>query len=63
MALSRAEINQRSNEKLGATTKTYKLKIQTIEQIKQLSEQLGISQSQLISNAISAYAEQKSPSP
>lgn len=61
MALSRAEINQRSNQKRGVINKAFKLNQHTVDLIISLSQQDGISQAQLITQLINDYANSKKP--
>ncbi|OCG63828.1 hypothetical protein A9G48_05050 [Gilliamella sp. wkB18] len=63
MALSKAEIQKRSDEKRGFKSKGYKLPIKTIEMIAELSEITGKPQSAIICDAIKLYNSilQKSP--
>lgn len=58
MAMSRAEINARSDAKRGVKVKGFKLHESTIAQIEQLAQQLGLSQSQLIKLAVERLNEQ-----
>ncbi|MCX8578469.1 ribbon-helix-helix domain-containing protein [Gilliamella sp. B2717] len=55
MALSKSEIQKRSDEKRGVKPKGYKLTIETIELISELSKQTGAPQSKIIENAILMY--------
>ncbi|OCG60818.1 hypothetical protein [Gilliamella sp. Nev3-1] len=55
MALSRAEIQKRSDEKRGVKPKGYKLSIETIEMIAELSKSTGKSQGMVIEEAIKLY--------
>ncbi len=48
MAKSRAEIQKESDKRRGVKLKTFQLPLTTIDKIKQLSDERGISQSQLI---------------
>jgi len=58
MTKSRSEINQRSNERRGILSKSYKLHESTVEQIKVLSWSTGESQAKIITEAVKLYAEQ-----
>ncbi|WP_314879370.1 hypothetical protein [Haemophilus parahaemolyticus] len=58
MAMSRAEINAKSDAKRGIKAKTFKLHESTIAQIEQLSIRLDIPQNQLIKLAIERLTEQ-----
>jgi predicted DNA-binding ribbon-helix-helix protein len=60
MALSRSEINQRSNEKRGVVNKGFKLNQDIVDQIIALAQQEGLSQSQFITKLIKDYQKQKS---
>ena len=55
MALSRAEIQKRSDEKRGVKPKGYKLQIEKIEIITELSKRKGKSQGMIIEEAIKLY--------
>jgi predicted DNA-binding protein len=57
MALSKAEIQKRSDEKRGVKPKGYKLPIETIEMIAELSEITGKPQGAIISDAIKLYKD------
>ena len=52
MALTRAEIQRKSDEKRGVKSKAYKLPIHVIELIVELSDKTGKSQSKIIEEAI-----------
>lgn len=52
MSKSRTDIQQESDSKRGVTPKTYKLPKQLVDDIAQLAAQKGVSQSQLIADAI-----------
>ncbi|MBS9781340.1 MAG: ribbon-helix-helix protein, CopG family [Gammaproteobacteria bacterium] len=56
MAKSRAEIQKKSDDKRGVTTKTYRLPKSLVLQIAELSKEHGISQGELIKRAIEQYA-------
>jgi predicted DNA-binding protein len=55
MALSRAEIQKRSDDKRGVKPKSYKLPLETIDTIIALSNGTGKSQSKIIEEAIKLY--------
>ena len=55
MALSRSEIQKRSDEKRRVKSRGYKLRIEIIEIISELSQQTGAPQSKIIENAILMY--------
>lgn len=55
MALTRAEIQKRSDERRGVKPKSYKLSLETIDTIIALSEGTGKSQSKIIEEAIQLY--------
>lgn len=61
MALSRAEINERSNEKRGIKNKAFKLNIDDIAMIKQTAIDLGLSEAKLVVEAIKFYRDNKKP--
>lgn len=57
MALSRTEIQKKSDAKRGVKIKSFKLSVEVVEDIAQLSEVLGISQSQLLTNMVSEWKQ------
>ena len=57
MALSRIEINARSEAKRGIKVKSFKLHESTIAHIEQISQQTGLSQTKLITQAIEMLGE------
>jgi predicted DNA-binding protein len=57
MALSKAEIQKRSDKKRGVKSKGYKLPIETIEMIAELSEITSKPQGAIISDAIKLYKD------
>lgn len=59
MALSKYEIQKRSNEKLGLKMRGYRLPAETVDDIANLAKAAGISQAALIIAAIAAYKEQQ----
>lgn len=62
MALSRAEINERSNEKRGIKNKAFKLNIDDIAMIKQTAIDFGLSEAKLVVEAIKFYRDNKKAS-
>ena len=52
MALTRAEINERSNQKRGIKSKSFKLHVDDIELIQSTAKKLNISQTKLITEAV-----------
>lgn len=62
MALTRVQINQKSDEKRGVKTKGFKLHINDIALIEQASKDLNIPQSQLIVDAVKLYLENEKAS-
>lgn len=62
MALSRAEINQRSNEKRGVKNKSFKLNLDDIAMIKQTAIDFNLSEAKLVVEAIKFYRENKKAS-
>lgn len=62
MALTRQEINARSDAKRGIKSKSLKLHLDTIALLEQLSQQLGIGQNQVVTQALAAFAQKHSPS-
>ncbi|QMT39308.1 ribbon-helix-helix protein, CopG family [Neisseria sicca] len=57
MALSRTEIQKRSNEKRGIVQKNFKLPAETVELIKTEAEKRGIPQAALIALAVKSLSE------
>lgn len=57
MALSRAEIQKRSDEKRGVKSKGYKLSLEVIDMIAELSKTTGDSQAAIIEAAIKLYKD------
>lgn len=57
MALSRAEIQKRSDDRRGVKPKSYKLPLETIDTIIELSNGTGKSQSKIIEEAIKLYKD------
>ncbi|HHF7319660.1 TPA: ribbon-helix-helix protein, CopG family [Haemophilus influenzae] len=55
MAKTMAEIVAKSDEKRGVKAKTYKLPIETIAKIEQLSQSLNIPQNQLIVKMVEGF--------
>lgn len=55
MKLSINEIKNRSDEKRGVKSKSYKLPLTVIVEIEQLSKQFNIAQNQLIIQAVLCY--------
>ncbi|MFD0966408.1 ribbon-helix-helix protein, CopG family [Seminibacterium arietis] len=59
MALSTNEIKARSDKKRGVKAQAYKLPITVVNEIKQLAEQHGIPQNQLIIQAVELFKKSK----
>ncbi|MDH3001571.1 hypothetical protein A1D23_13370 [Chelonobacter oris] len=57
MAMTRAEINARSDKKRGVRLQSYKLHEEMIALLAELSEQTGLSKTQIVSQGILLYAE------
>lgn len=57
MALSRSEIVAKSDAKRGYKNKALKLPLETIALIEQLAQEQGITQGQLIVEAVKQYQE------
>ena len=57
MALSRAEINARSEAKRGIVTKAFKIPQRVSEDIDRLSVELGISKGKVLEQAIEALKQ------
>ena len=60
MALTRTEINERSNEKRGIKNKSFKLNIDDIAMIKQSAIDLNMSEARLVVEVISFFKASKS---
>lgn len=58
MALSRTEINARSEAKRGIVTKAFKIHHSVAEQVDRLSVELGISKGKVLEQAVALLAEQ-----
>ena len=56
MALSRQEIQKRSNEKRGIISKAFSLDADTLALFEQLAAQTGKSQVQILKEALQEYA-------
>lgn len=59
MKLSINEIKNRSDEKRGVKSKSYKLPLTVIVEIEQLSKQFNIAQNQLIIQAVELWKKSK----
>lgn len=57
MALSRNEIQKKSDEKRGVKVKAFKMKLEDIALIEQTAAKLGISQVDLVIRAVQQFAE------
>lgn len=62
MALTRAVIQKKSDEKRGVKVKGFKLRVDDIALIEKASNQLDVPQAQLIIDAIKFYLENKKAS-
>ena len=62
MALTRAEINQRSNEKRGIKNKGFKLNVDDIAMIKQTAIDFNMSEAKLVVEAIKFFKDNKKAS-
>lgn len=60
MKLSTNQLKALSDERRGIKAKTFKLPVEVIAEIEQLSEQYGIPQNQLIIQAIKAFKDTRS---
>ncbi|KAE9535298.1 hypothetical protein A1D25_04965 [Ursidibacter arcticus] len=58
MAMTRQEINAKSDAKRGIKQKSLKLHIDTISLLEQLSQEMGIGQNQVVTLALKQFAEQ-----
>jgi hypothetical protein len=61
MALTRVEINQKSDQKRGVKVKGFKLHVDDIALIEKASKSLDIPQAQLIVDAVKFYLDNKKP--
>ncbi|STQ99819.1 Uncharacterised protein [Kingella potus] len=59
MALSRHEIQKKSDQKRGVKNKAFKMKLEDIALIEETAQRLGISQIDLVVRAVREYAERK----
>ncbi|HFC6388674.1 TPA: ribbon-helix-helix protein, CopG family [Neisseria bacilliformis] len=59
MAMSRNEIQKRSNEKRGVRAKSYHLKEETIALIDRLAEAEGKTKAALLADAVGEYAARR----
>ena len=59
MALTRAEINERSNQKRGIKSKSFKLHVDDIELIQSTAKKLNISQTKLITEGVKLFIKQQ----
>lgn len=57
MALSRSEIQKKSDAKRGVKSKGFKLKIEDIDYLQKLSQQSGRSQTDIITEGMRLWAE------
>ena len=57
MALSRIEIQKKSDEKRGVKVKAFKMKLEDIALIEETAAKLGISQVDLVIRAVQQFAE------
>lgn len=55
--MTRAEINARSDKKRGVRVQSYKLHEDIITLVAQLSEQTGLSKTQVVTQALLQFAE------
>lgn len=59
MAMTRQEINAKSEAKRGIKQKSLKLHIETIALLEKLSNEMGIGQNQVVTQALQRLAEQR----
>ncbi|MDO4698163.1 MAG: ribbon-helix-helix protein, CopG family [Pasteurellaceae bacterium] len=59
MAMTRQEINAKSDAKRGIKQKSLKLHIDTIALLERLSEEMGIGQNQVVTQALKMFDEQR----
>lgn len=57
MALSRNEIQKKSDTKRGIVQKNFKLRGETVELLARLAEHTGKPQNNVLADALAAYAE------
>ncbi|MGY6089409.1 ribbon-helix-helix protein, CopG family [Avibacterium paragallinarum] len=57
MAMTRAEINAKSDKKRGVRLQSYKLHEEVIALLAELSSQTGLSKTQIVSEGIKLFAE------
>lgn len=57
MAMSRTELQKRSDDKRGVKLKAFKLPVAVIAEIEQLAEANGIPQNQLIMQAVALFKQ------
>ncbi|RYL27121.1 ribbon-helix-helix protein, CopG family [Acinetobacter piscicola] len=57
MAKSRTQINEESNAKRGIVNKAFKLHESTVDLVKDLAEKTGISQAQIVTEALKMYEQ------
>lgn len=57
MALSRAEIQRNSDARRGIQSKSFKLKIEEIEALREWAEQSGKSQTEILREALALWAQ------
>ncbi|MDD7545564.1 ribbon-helix-helix protein, CopG family [Actinobacillus porcinus] len=57
MAMTRAEINAKSDAKRGVRVQSYKLHEDIIALLAELSEQSGLSKTQIVAQGIKLFAE------
>ncbi|WP_289006144.1 hypothetical protein [uncultured Kingella sp.] len=57
MALSRNDIQKKSDEKRGVKVKAFKMKLEDIALIEETAAKLGISQVDLVIRAVQQFAE------
>lgn len=58
MAMTRWEINKKSDEKRGVRQKAFRLDKETYELFEKLAEEKGLSQTEILRQALRKYAEQ-----
>ena len=57
MTKSRSQINEKSNAKRGIVNKAFKLHESTVDLVKDLAEKTGISQAQIVTEALKMYEQ------
>lgn len=59
MAKTLTEIQRDSDKKRGVVSKSYKLSLEFVKEIEQIAQEKGISQKELLVQALAAYKKQE----